>query len=486
MRLLWYNIQDPLDLQVNGFGFYRTVVDGVIPLKVQTKHIGGRSVSFPSVEFAITAPWEASDCTNEELVPVWANPTQFTFSPDTSPTACTSSNSWEIDPFQHAGNDDASGFRVTQPWELDFLDGYLAREFIQKHITWAFSSTMEDDALGSEVEYDNDVPLGNHLVASFQEHVFAAGDPNNPHYLYFSKRFRPESFPAENFIEIGTANDPLSSLVTIAGLMGVFSRDTKYRVSGNATTGFTTYEAFSHRGSRATKSVAPSDKGIIFVANDGIWLTNLIAQDSKISGKIESLFTGDTVSDEEPINQDAMDQVAGTFYKSKYYFVAPTGERTVPNRLFIYSFDSEEWAVYDIGGGSMVYEPDTDALVLGGDDGFVSILETGVTDDGTAISAEVRTKDFQGGSYNTNNLFLYLKIDCEVSDGVTLNTELYVDDELKHTITISSTDGRVNDLHGLPEGTFGTRWRTRMTFDDDKGETKLYGVAAVFIPLAAS
>lgn len=480
MRLLWYNLQDPLDPQVNGFGLYRSVVDGEFPLLVERKHIGGRSTQFPSVEFAITHPWEASDCTNQELVPVWTNPTQYTFTADdgnagTAPTACTSSNTWEIDPVAH--NNNADTYRATQPWEIDFLS------IVQPHITWAFSSTMVDDDLGAEVEYDNDVPLGNHLCASFQEHMFIAGDPDNPHYVYFSKRFHPESWPTDQFIEIGTADDPITALVPIAGLLGCFTRATKYRVSGNATSGFTQYEAISKRGTRATKSVTPSDQGIIFVANDGVYTTNLIGPDKKISAKIEGLFTGDTVADEEPINQDAMDQVAGTFYKGKYYFTAPVGDATVPNRMLIYSFDTEDWTIYDIGGGAMLFEPDTDALVLGGDDRFVYIMESGTSDNSAPISAEVRTKDYLGASYNANNLFLHCKVDCEVADGATLAVSFYVDDELKRTFNITTTAGRSNQLYGLPENTFGQRWRIRATVSDDHGDTKLYGVAAVFLPL---
>jgi len=596
--LLFYNIQDPLDPQVNGFGFYRSIVDGAIPLLIERVPIGGRSTSTPSVAFALTHPWEAVDAGMNELVPVWTNPTQwgvndnvsasvrigattaaqirftidttgvggnlyiiqvrqssgsddaasasyfertltinlgttasaldpakntatliqaavtvlaagitatlvgagtgswdqttidesnyaFTGGQDPSvPQPCTSSNVWEVDPILHISSEHT--YRVTQPWEHDFVEELTGADFTQTHITWAFASDFEDDELGAEVEYDNDPPVGNHLVATFQEHIFAAGAPDNPHYLHFSKRFLPEAFPTANFVEIGTANDPIQALVPIAGLLGVFTRDTKYRVSGNAQTGFTHYEAISRRGTRATKSVTPSDRGIIFVANDGVYTTNLIGPDTKLSGKIESLFTGDTVGDETPINQEAMDQVAATYYKNKYYFMYPSGDSEVPDHMAIYGFDTEEWAVYDIGGGSLLYEPDTDAMILGGDDGFISIMEAGTTDDGAAIEAEFRTKDFQGGSYNATNLFIYVKVDCEVANGTELTVTFYVDDELRHTVVIPYTAGRSNQLYGLPEGTYGTRWRVSGSFSDEHGATKLYGVAAVFIPLGSS
>ena len=154
--------------------------------------------------------------------------------------------------------------------------------------------------------------------------------------------------------------------------------------------------------------------------------------------------------------------------------------------MAVYSFDTQDWAIFALGGGSMLYEPDTDALVLGGNDSFVYIMESGHSDDGSAISAEVRTKDFAGTSYNTNNLFLYLKIDAEVANGTSLVAQFFVDDELRHTVTLTYTGARVNTFNPLPEGTFGARWRVRMTFNDDDGGTKLYGVAAVFLPLQAS
>lgn len=482
MRLLIYNIQDPLDPQVNGFGFYRSIPsdDGVAttPLLIARKHIGGRSRNFPSVEFSITHPWEASDCSDEELVPVWTHPTQYTIGTDSSPTAATSSNTWEIDPILHANNADT--YRCTQPWEIEMFD------VDQPGMTWAFSTTTEDDGLGAEVEYDNDPPPGNHLIAPFQEHLFVAGDPDNPHLLYFSKRFKPESYPTDNYLEIGTAHDPLTALVPLAGLLGVFTRDTKYRLSGNATTGFTHYEAISRRGTSATKSVVPTDKGIIFVAHDGVFTTNLIGPDTKLSGKIESLFTGDEVSDEEAINHDALDQVAAAYFKSKYYFVYPSASSTTPDRFAVYSFDTEEWAIWDLAGGSLLYESETDVLTLGGADGFVYQLESGTTDSGEAIEGSFWTKEFQGGSYNVNNLFLYLKIDCRVGNGSTLTVDLYVDGESAHTFTLTDTGGRQNTLNNLPENTFGTRWQVRATFSDDAGETKIYGVAMIGIPLQAS
>ncbi len=490
MRLLFYNIQDPLDPQVNGFGFYRSVVDGSIQLLVEKKFIPD------SPEYSVTAPWEASDATDQELILVFAIASQFAFSAEgIIPSPCTATQWWEIDPYNHLNSMDQTseyqdgtdihGLRATYPWEIDWLT------ITQLRMSWAFSSTMEDSALGVEVEFDNNLPVGNHLVASIQEHIFAAGDPFNPNYLYFSKRFRPESWPTDNFIEIGSANDPISGLGSIAGLLGVFTVGTKYRISGNATSGFTNFEAISHRGTRSPKSIIASDKGLIFVAADGVFTTNLIGPDTKISAKIEKLFD----RDDQSLDQNALDhadkinfeqahKISGAFFKSKYFFCYPEGEATECNKMAVFSFDTEEWAIYDHEGGALLVEDDIDYLTMGGIDGFVYVLEQGVVDQTAHISGEALTKNYAGASYNTRNLYLYFKVDADVPDGYNLTADFYVDEELIETKQIQGS--RTNELQNLPENSFGTKWRVKFDIDDDKGGTAIYGVAAVFIPLQAS
>lgn len=488
MRLLIYNLQNPTDPQVNGFGFYRTVVDGTTPLLIAKKQMPS------SPEYSVCHPWEASDATDESLILLFGIASQMFFLdsttglPNVNPEPCIATSPWEIEPYNHANAENGDNpFRATYPWEIDYLD------LTQSRMSWAFSSTKIDSALGAEVEFDNNLPVGNHLVASYQEQIFAAGDPDNPHYLYFSKRFRPESWPTDNFIEIGTANDPLTALASIAGLLGVFSRETKYRLSGNATQGFTTFEAISRRGTRSPKSVIPSDKGIIFVATDGVFTTNLIGPDTKISGKIEQIFTHDddqevtlnALDHQEKINFNYAEKISGAYYKGKYHFCYPSGDSTEPDRMAVFSFDTEEWAIYDHEGGSLLVEADVDYLTMGGIDGFVYLLEQGTVDeDSAAIEGTALTKSYSGASYNSRNLFLYFRVDAEVPAGYELTANFYVDDEVKETKTITGT--RTNELMSLPEGTFGTRWRVGFDVSDDRGGTAIYGVAALFIPLAAS
>ncbi len=58
------------------------------------------------------------------------------------------------------------------------------------------------------------------------------------------------------------------------GLLGVFSRRTKYRILGNITSGFVAQEALSSRGTPSPNSAIITEQGIGFVARDGIFMTN--------------------------------------------------------------------------------------------------------------------------------------------------------------------------------------------------------------------
>ena len=66
-------------------------------------------------------------------------------------------------------------------------------------------------------------------VTEFQGHLFMCRDASNPHYLWWSKRFR-EEVPSSNFLEIGHPSDPLQGALPLGGFLGVFARETKYRV----------------------------------------------------------------------------------------------------------------------------------------------------------------------------------------------------------------------------------------------------------------
>jgi hypothetical protein len=479
MRLVIFDVQNPIDPQVNGFGFYRTVVDGENYLRIARVQIPRYST------YALTAPWEVADITDEGLGYVATGASWFVFGTDSSASGCTSTQIWEILGEGYRNSEDAvNGYRGIHLWEKEYLTE-LRPAFIQTRYTWAYCTTLTDDELGVEVEQDNDVPPFASLVASFQEQIFLAGDPDNPHFLYWSKRFRPESWPQENFIEVGNADDPIMQIAPIAGNLGVFTKSTKYRVTGDATSGFVHWEALSHRGTRSPKSVVTTDQGVIFVSPDGVWVTNFLAPDNKMSDKIEPIFMGDDADEdmaEETINQDALDQINGTFFKNKYYFSYPAGTETECNRTAVYDFATHEWTIYDHEMSSMVTESDTNLLVSGGTDGNLYVLETTTADDEVDISYEAKTKDYyEGKGTGIKCLFLYFTVDAKVPTGEELTAAFIVDGTTVKTTTV--TGSRTKEILRLPEGCLGYRWQVKLSGSTHNAELEVSGVSAYYLPL---
>lgn len=72
------------------------------------------------------------------------------------------------------------------------------------------------------------------LVAQAYGQVWVAGDPNNPHFLYFSKRARPENFGPQDYIPVGSPSDPINAIINWRGTLFVATLTTWYQIIGGA------------------------------------------------------------------------------------------------------------------------------------------------------------------------------------------------------------------------------------------------------------
>ncbi len=339
-------------------------------------------------------------------------------------------------------------------------------------------SFQADTALGTAVDTDNDAPNTMSSIALHLGHVFGCRDASNPHYLWWAKRFRPEAIPSSNFIAIGSPGDPLQAVVSLTGVLGVFSRETKYRILGNATQGFAELEALSHRGTPAWQAVLVTASGAVFPARDGLWVTNFMDADVELSQAIEPMFHGQTIHGTAPIDWAQADEMSTAAYKGRLYFgyTDTTGARM----LAVFSSDTGRWYFYDHPAKSLLVEEDVDQLTAGFADGLVYILEdaTATGDAGNPISMEVQLPT--RGSPWLRQRFDYLRPDVDPKNG-TITAEVYVDDVLVHTLSITGTRTQARRLRRLP-GTMGYTWRVRYTYTGTERAAK-YGARMLSLPL---
>ena len=360
---------------------------------------------------------------------------------------------------------------------------YLFDQDITNGTTTA-TSTQSDTSLGAEFSLtDKSAPPFASMVTLWNETLWLTHDTVNTTYLYYSQRLNPENWPPANFLSIGDASDPLQTAVPYGGLLGVFARKTKYRILGNAVSGYSAEESMSRRGTAAYQAVIATEHGVIFPARDGIFATDFSSPDVELSQAIFPLFVGETVNGLDPINWDAANTMRAAFFKKRYYLAYPSGTHTDPDMVMVYSFSTKQWYFYDHPLSDLFYEEINNQLVGGGQNGISYVLENGSSDGGSAIALDCETKDFAGASKDVKKLFHFMRIDANTL-GDTLTCKLYVDDVLKTTQTFSSS-GRTEKLLTVAGGTIGYHWRIKFTYSGTS-RIRIYPPAAVYVPLVSS
>jgi hypothetical protein len=317
-------------------------------------------------------------------------------------------------------------------------------------------SDQADDALGVAVETDNDPPPLASCAVEFQGHLWLCNAVEHPEYLYYSKRFRPESWPPDNFLKIGDPSDPLLSMVALTGVIGVFTALTKYRVFGSAATGFTALEALNSRGIASPNATTSTARGVAFVAKDGIWLTNFVEADQHLSQGIEGLFAGQTIGTYAPIDMTQL--VALAEFKRRLYF----GYRDILGQFAtaIYSPDTQHWYHTSNDAHVFLYEEDTDWFTTGTTAGFVEVLEIGYSDIGGPITLDVICAPRAGGDRFARKGYEWLGVDAH--GNAAWQIHLLVDGVSLTTVAVSGA--RRKRYARLPERTTGHQWQAAVAY----------------------
>jgi hypothetical protein len=72
------------------------------------------------------------------------------------------------------------------------------------------------------------------LCAFAYNQAWLAGDPNNPHYLYYSKKGLPENFGPQNYIPVSTPDDPINAVINWRGTLIVGTLKSWWIIVGGA------------------------------------------------------------------------------------------------------------------------------------------------------------------------------------------------------------------------------------------------------------
>jgi hypothetical protein len=342
-----------------------------------------------------------------------------------------------------------------------------------------------DTGLGAAVSFDHQPPPVCAWVCEHQGHLFLCDDLAHPDYLWWSARWQPDYFPTTNFVRLSTPADPIQGAFALAGHLGVFTRQSKFRVLGNATSGFVPQEALSSRGTPAPFAAGVSEYGCHFLAYDGWFLTDFLSADQILSSDLAPLFDPDSARDlprlhgYQPVNWAAIATARSVYDKGRLYTALPTGTREVPDLVAVYGRETQAWSTYALDITALLAEEDPDQLTFGTPAGDVRVLQ-GAGDSGLDVPLDLVSATRGGASPALRKQFYFVVTDID-TQGEPVTLELYIDERLRATLSV--TGERSRRRLRLPDRLQGYTWHVRCTSRGVK-PVALYGVMVLYQPLA--
>jgi len=340
---------------------------------------------------------------------------------------------------------------------------------------------------GERVSCDSVVGSPCRLSCQAYESLFLAGDPNNPHVLYKSKKARPESFPIVNLttgvahtVNVGSPSNPIVAITDFSDIILCLNLNSIYVVQLYLGVMRAPTETPSKRGLIAAGAWCKTNGEIWFLSYDGIYSWSG-GEAILRSRQIDWMFKGKTVNGLAPIDlSDAYrEKIRFEFHKNA---IRVACFDTMGNSITLYCDLSDpaapegKWHILrpamEAGNVAATYtafysDVDTGNLLCARNYNTGSTVSAYIyQEDSNTLGDNSSTVDYalQTGWFNTrslNNQISDFVIELENVDAVSLKTYYNFSTSVDETITIpaSPTGGRHRysvpvklDGNGLTEG----------------------------------
>jgi hypothetical protein len=333
-------------------------------------------------------------------------------------------------------------------------------------------------AIGEQVQAFSQPAVACNLAASGYGQVWLAGDPNNPHFLYYTPQGYPENCPPENYIPSpGGPSDPITAVYNFRGTIFVRTHSTHYQVFPGSppymqSTG-------SKHGSPASFDWCITENEVWELGFDGI--RSFKGSDGPYRSLIiEWLFRNNPITPVPLVNLSLLSNVISTFKNNTVTFVY-TGVDGNQHRLR-WSQSYQRFRNDDVPATAMIAEEDTNQLLysvpmdIDGDSGWAIVYEdiTKDYDDGgwsggilrqLPIALDLQTPYFDEGKPNNQKQYNNVTIDSN-PNGSTITVQLLFDDNNGEVapITLGTFTGPVRDKFqfAINEGAGQQAYRTSL------------------------
>ena len=203
------------------------------------------------------------------------------------------------------------------------------------------------------------------LAAIAYERMWLAGDPDNPHILYYSKATSPETFPASNTLEIGTPSDPIMALVVLRGQLFVFTLTRIWTVSIIGKNPAFALPTTVKHGLVGSWAWCIGDGAIYYMSFDGPRVFN--GATSEYMGQdTQSVWIRDLNAYSSPIptmDPAALANSTLAFYHNEVY-VGYSNNGSIGFQQMIWHTEYKRWRNGNHNSWTILTEEDNDALVF--------------------------------------------------------------------------------------------------------------------------
>lgn len=228
----------------------------------------------------------------------------------------------------------------------------------------------------------NSVPRAMcNLAAVAYGQVWLAGDPNNPHYLYYSKPGYPENFGPQNYIPVSTPDDPIMAVINWRGTLLVATFRTWFIINGGAQP--YAQPTGSQHGMVASQGWTQVESAIWYRASDG--QRQMTGADGVYKSlPVEWVYQGNPQCIPPQADQTQISKDVFAYYNNKVYdsYISTSGARYRMSYDTIY----QRFRYDDVAATAMLWERDTNLLLVGKEvsagNYAVVIDQTGDYDDG--------------------------------------------------------------------------------------------------------
>lgn len=216
--------------------------------------------------------------------------------------------------------------------------------------------------------------------------VYLAGDPNNPHLLYYSKAGYPENFGPQNYIAVSSPDDPINAVINWRGTIIVGTLKTWYIIIGGARP--YAQPTGSQHGIIAQNGWVEVEGAIWYQANDG--LREFTGADGAyMTLPIEWIFRNNSLSqiplvDTTELSQNVMAYYNNVVYTS--YISQNDGQRYRINYDRVYKRFRND----DVAATAMFWEKDLGTFLVGKEIGSGNYA---------VVQDQVYTQDYDDGGW---------------------------------------------------------------------------------------